>query len=208
MTISATTTICTAAHRCAADCHAVLVLFLGHQQLCGNHDQREAADQLEIWQPHQCRDDAGEDDAQYHGRGGAEDQRPTAAASALQSAACQRNHQCVVAGQQHVDPDDLADRKPECRLLHFVVELGEKRPDIRRIEISAACPTQSSQPAAAQRSHLFPDQPTISLPEKTARSRSQRFQRHPSRAPNFRRSILRAPCGWCRRPPWTDRSSP
>ena len=46
---------------------AVLVLLLRHQQLCRDHEQRQAADQLEIRQFHQGRDDAGEDDAQDDG---------------------------------------------------------------------------------------------------------------------------------------------
>jgi len=74
----------------------------------------------------------------------------------LQPAAGQRNHQRVVAGQQHIDPDDLADREPECRLLHFVVELGEKRPDVGRIENLQHNPILS-QPGSRQRSHRSAD---------------------------------------------------
>src|ERR1700674_5743893 len=60
MTISATTTICTAAHRCDAS----LILLFGHQQFRGDHKQRQPADQLEVRRCHQRRDDAGEDNAQ------------------------------------------------------------------------------------------------------------------------------------------------
>ena len=123
MTMSATTTICTACPQMRGRLDAVLVLVLRHQQLCRDHDQREAADQLEVGQLHQARDDAGEDDAQQHGGAGAEDHAPQPMPR-LQPAAGQRDHQRVVAGQQDVDPDDLADRNPERRLLPSRCETG------------------------------------------------------------------------------------
>ena len=52
----------------------------------------------------------------------------------LQAAAGQRDHQGIVARQQHVDPDDLADRNPERRLVHLALKLGENPADRRRID--------------------------------------------------------------------------
>ena len=46
-----------------------------------DHDQREAADQLQVGQFHQAGDDAGEDDPQQHGSAGAEASCPRAGAS-------------------------------------------------------------------------------------------------------------------------------
>jgi hypothetical protein len=51
----------------------------------------------------------------------------------VQSPARKRNHQRIVAGQQDVDPDDLADREPKRRLLHIGLKLRKKRTDIRGI---------------------------------------------------------------------------
>src|ERR1700730_5603097 len=82
----------------------------------------------------------------------------------LQSAARQRDHQRVVAGQQHIDPDDLADRNPERGLLHFGLKLGKKRPDGSRIE-DLQQPVHSLPLSASDRRRPV-DQPTISLPEK------------------------------------------
>ena len=56
ITISATTTICTAAQRCDAEPTLVLVLVVRHQQFCGDHEQRQTADQLQIRQPHHAGD--------------------------------------------------------------------------------------------------------------------------------------------------------
>ena len=72
---------------------------------------------------------------------GAEDHAPQSLFR-RQSAARQRNHQRVVAGQQHVDPDDLADRDPERRLRHLALELGDERSDVRRIEDLATASSQ------------------------------------------------------------------
>src|SRR6202165_5657324 len=52
----------------------------------------------------------------------------------LQPTTRQRDHQCVVAGQQHVDPDDLADRDPKSRLRHLAMKLADKVSDGCRIE--------------------------------------------------------------------------
>jgi hypothetical protein len=50
------------------------------------------------------------------------------------AAAGERDHERVVARQQDVDPDDLADGDPEGRCRHLVLELGEERADVRRIK--------------------------------------------------------------------------
>ncbi len=60
--MSAITTIWTAAQDAMPACDVVLVLVFGHQQLGRDHEQRQPADQLQVRQHHQRRDDAGEDD--------------------------------------------------------------------------------------------------------------------------------------------------
>ncbi len=70
---------------------------------------------------------------QDDGGSGTEDHAPHALLR-FQTAAGQCDHQRVVAGQQNVDPDDLADGYPECGLLHFDLKLNENRLDRRRIE--------------------------------------------------------------------------
>jgi hypothetical protein len=97
--------------------------MLGHQQLGGDHEQCQPADQLEVRQFHQRRDDAGEDDAKNNRGARAEDHAPKPLAR-RQSTTRQRDHQRVVARQQHVDPDDLADRNPESGLQHLGLKLG------------------------------------------------------------------------------------
>src|SRR3954471_11733015 len=52
----------------------------------------------------------------------------------LEAAAGERDHQRIVAGQEDVDPDDLADRDPEGRFGHLNAELGEECPDRSGIE--------------------------------------------------------------------------
>src|SRR6516162_10442511 len=52
----------------------------------------------------------------------------------VQAATGHRNHESVVAGQQHVDPDDLTDREPEGRSLHVGMELREERADVGGIK--------------------------------------------------------------------------
>ena len=60
MTMSATTTIRTARHKCATASTSFLSASLGHEQLGGDIEQRQPADQLEIGQQHELRDNAGE----------------------------------------------------------------------------------------------------------------------------------------------------
>ena len=111
----------------------VVALVVGHQKLGGDHDQRKAADQLQIGQHHQRRDDAGEGDQQHHGDAGADHHAPQPLPR-REAATGHRDHQRVVAGQQHVDPDDLADREPERRCLQIGLELRQKRADIGGIK--------------------------------------------------------------------------
>ncbi len=150
--------------------NAVLVLFFRHQQFCRDHDQRQSADQLQIRQLHQADDDAGEDDAQNNGGAGAEDHAPQALPR-RQSTAGERDHQRVVAGEQDVDPDDLADGDPKDRRRHLVLELGKEGRDRRGIKDlpqrihSTSFSALRPLPAAIVR-RLWPNQPTISLPEK------------------------------------------
>ena len=214
ITMSAIATICTAAHRCDAASDAFLVLVFRHQQLCRDHEQRQATDQLEVRQLHQRHDDAGEDDAQQNGDAGAQDHAPEPLAR-LQPTACHRDDQRVVARQQHVDPHDLAERDPERRLLHLGLKLGEEVRDRRRIEdlqhpVHSICPPGQRPSCAAIacrfRYKLFSRR--FRCPRRTGRFRSRRSRWRPNHAPSFRRSSWRAVCGWCRRRPWKDRWRP
>jgi hypothetical protein len=108
-------------------------LAIGDQQLGGNYQQRQAADQLQVRQLHQRRDDASEDDAQDHGGAGAEDHAPQAL-TRLQPATGQRDHQRIVAGEQNIDPDDLTDGDPEGRLMQIALKFGDNRSDGCRVE--------------------------------------------------------------------------
>src|ERR1700730_8269257 len=112
---------------------AVPVLALRYQQFCSNHDQRQSADQLEVREFHHCRDNGGEDDTQHHSRSRAENHAPKPLAR-LQFTTRQRNHQRVVTGQQHVDPDDFGESYPELRVMDFNVELREYSAYCGRIE--------------------------------------------------------------------------
>ena len=111
----------------------VVAFIFRHQKLGCDHRQRNAADQLQIGQRHQRRDDAGERDQQDHRDAGADHHAPQALPR-MQPAARHRDDQRIVAGQQHVDPDDLANREPERRLLQVGLKLRKKRPDIRGIK--------------------------------------------------------------------------
>ena len=107
---------------------ALLVLFFRHQQFGGNHKQREAPDQLEVGQLHQRRNDARKDDAEDDRGRRAKDHAPETLLR-RQPTTGKRNHQRVVAGQQNIDPDDLADGEPESRMLHLASKFGEDRRD-------------------------------------------------------------------------------
>ena len=98
---------------------AFAVILFRHQQLDRDPQQQQAADQLEEWKGHDLRDDGGKKDAQQHRHAGAEDHAPEPL-TRLQHAAGQRDHHGVVAGKQHVDPDDLQRRKPIGRMRDFL----------------------------------------------------------------------------------------
>ena len=83
--------------------------------------------------PEQRRDDAGERDQEDHGDAGADHHAPQAVAP-MQATAGHGNDERVVAGQQHVDPDDLADRKPEGRRLQVGLQLRQERAEIGGIK--------------------------------------------------------------------------
>src|SRR5579872_109439 len=105
-----------------------IVLVFGHQQLGGNHKQRQTADQLQIRQRHQRGHDAREDDQEHHGDAGTDDHAPEPV-PAVQAATGHRNYQRIVAGQQDVDPDDLANRQPESGRLYACPDLRKKSAD-------------------------------------------------------------------------------
>ena len=95
----------------------------------------------------------------------------------VQAAAGHRDHQRIVAGQQHVDPDDLADREPERRSFAGRPEIARKTRRYWRDQRPATAssqPTPLAQAAVLRcrrstrlaRRRLRADQPTISLPEK------------------------------------------
>ena len=106
-----------------------VALVFGHQELGRDDQERNSAHQLQVGQRHQRCDDAGECDQQYHSDAGADHHAPQAM-PAVQAAAGHCDDKRIVAGQQHVDPDDLADGEPECRSLHVALKLGEERADI------------------------------------------------------------------------------
>ena len=157
MTMSATTTICTAAHRCEAASTPSSSSSSGTSSFAAITISASPPTSFRIRQLHQGGDDAGEDDAQDHGSRRAEDHAPQPLAR-RQPAARQRDHQRVVAGQQDVDPDDLADRHPEGRLLHLVLELGEERSRWSRDRRSATASSQRvpSGPAAVSGGYCLP----------------------------------------------------
>ena len=103
------------AHRAPQMLHRLgfaAVGIVGHQELGGDVEQRQAAGDFQIRQQHQRGDDAGEENAQQHGDAGAENHAPDALAG-RQAAAGERDDHGVVAGKQNVDPDDARDRDPE-----------------------------------------------------------------------------------------------
>jgi len=104
----------------------VVAFILGDQKPGGDDEQREAASQFQIGQHHQRRDDAGKHDQQHHRDAGTDHHAPQPLPR-LQTAAGHRDDQRIVAGQQHVDPDDLADREPERRLLQVGLKLRKHR---------------------------------------------------------------------------------
>ena len=73
--------------------------------------------------------------------------------------------------------------------------LGPRRP-------CAASPQLIGAPKSASISRRF------RCPRRTGRFRSPRSRRRPNHAPSSHRSTSHAACGWCRRPPWKDRSHP
>ena len=183
-----------------------VALVFRHEKLGRDDQQRNSTRQLQVGQRHQRHDDAGERDQEHHGDAGADRHAPQAM-PAVQAAAGHRDDERVVAGQQHVDPDDLANRKPERRPLNVGVKLREERADIggigdlqQQIHGLAPCPSGSRQPVSISRRFRYP--------RKIARSRPRRSRAHPTRAPSFRRSTWRKVCGSCHQPPWRDRWRP
>ena len=131
----------------------VVAFILRHQKPGCDHRQRDAADQLQIRQRHQGHDDAGEHDQQDHRDPGADHHAPQSLPP-MKSAAGHRDDQRIVAGQQHVDPDDLANRQPERRFLQVDLKLRKKRPDIGGIKdlqqpIHSLSPWRNRPPFAA-----------------------------------------------------------
>ena len=183
-----------------------VALVFRHEKLGRDDQQRNSTRQLQVGQRHQRHDDAGERDQEHHGDAGADRHAPQAM-PAVQAAAGHRDDERVVAGQQHVDPDDLANRKPERRPLNVGVKLREEHADIggigdlqQQIHGLAPCPNGTRQPVSISR--------RFRCPRKTARSRPRRSRAHPTRAPSFRRSTWQKACGSCHQPPWRDRWRP
>ncbi len=128
-------------------------------------------------------------DAQQDRNAGAQDQRPKAAA-VVGLAARHRDHQRVVR-QQHVDPDDLADRDPgrpdTASRRNWVMNVPMVTISICSTQFTACSP----RPAAISR-HMacrrYRSADDFHCRRKTARSRWRRSRGHPESAPSFRRS--------------------
>jgi hypothetical protein len=95
--------------------------MLRRDELDGHPEQRKPADQLEIRQFQQCRDDAGKKDQQNRRSAGAENHAPEPFLW-RQRADRERDHDRVVTGQQNIDPHDLQRSQPKCRPHHLVCQ--------------------------------------------------------------------------------------
>ncbi len=95
------------------------VLVFRNQEFGRDIEQRHAADDLEIGQRQQRRDEHREDDAQQHRHAGAQHHAPHPL-TVGQSAARHRDDHRVIAREQDVDPHDLEERDPELGLAHLV----------------------------------------------------------------------------------------
>jgi hypothetical protein len=99
------------------DMRLPVVLLLRVDELDGDPEQGDGAEDLQIGQGHHRRHYGGEEDAEPNSESGAENDAPQALAR-RQVAAGEGDDDGIVAGQQRIDPDDLEDREPEFRLFH------------------------------------------------------------------------------------------
>src|SRR5215472_17454894 len=127
--------------------------LLGDEKLGCNIQESRAVDQLEIGQQHQRCENDGEDDAQQCRQAGASNQTPTLLLL-RQAAARHGDDDGVVAGQQDINENDLADGQPKCRVTELIDPGRKPGAPQRRIKIFD------------DRSHGPQPQPTISLPAK------------------------------------------
>lgn len=91
---------------------AAAVLVLRHDQLDADPQQQQAADQLQVGEGHQLDDEDREDDPEDDRTGGSREDR-LVAILLRQIARSQRDHDRIVAGEDDIDADDLAERGPE-----------------------------------------------------------------------------------------------
>jgi len=102
-----------------------IVLVFGHRKVwLAISEECEGDGEFQIGPRHQRCHDAGKGYQQQHGNA-APMIMPTAVA-AVQTATGHRESPARCLGQQHVDPDDLADRPARSRRLHVRLDLREK----------------------------------------------------------------------------------
>ena len=93
----------------------VVIVVIGSNQLDTDPDQQDGTHDLQEGQGQQHHGEGDQDDAQDDGAGRAVNDA-LAALLRWQLAAGKRNHDGVIAAQQNVDDDDLAQRDPEGRM--------------------------------------------------------------------------------------------
>src|SRR3954469_11123805 len=174
MTMSATTTICTACHRCEADSTPSSSSCSGTSSFAAitisarppTSLRYGSSIRLPTMPVKMIRSSTAAPAPRVipHRRACTEDHAPQRMPR-LEAAAGERDHQRIVAGQENVDPDDLADRDPEGRFGHLNAELGEECPDRSGIE-DLPEPVHTTSFRRVSLPYRPTDQPTISLPEK------------------------------------------